>query len=165
MAVSVNADVLYEPLANPYLPKDVQRWRVGATVTGDATAGLASMIVRHNPDSRNDWQPFATLHRLVFRATAADPTDGYYYFPRTEWEDLSFFGTDLLAEELVTTQAFAGEYLVQAIRVPIYLGRIAKGSPGSIRVDFPNVNLAVYRVFMSGLSSQRPFLAWETVRV
>lgn len=142
------------------LPGNLQAWRAKISVTGDASAGIASLVAQTRFGNEDI---YIGITRCNVQVTTGGAQEANIEAEANDWE---LGGADTEVLNIVTlkdgnTEA-SGE-LVSPDR-PFYLGRAE--DTGNLKVIFEtNTNAAVYTVWMRGVWSREQFVIpkWLTV--
>ena len=147
------------------LPQGLSLWEFGASVTGDATGGGATLVIEVRPEAGT-----TNLYVAALRVTAvcSDTTGQQVRFSSklADYDSITPGGLDPVRAAAATV----GSDRIMAELVdpskPIYLGRVTDNKEGDITVNFPtNVNTKVYNIYGYLLTSTAPFVVPSWIRV
>lgn len=155
---NTNVSVELDPHKYPNLPEGVQRWFGHAKYTS-ALGGNYDFRVLFNPDSDVTWQPWVSVSRMTLKSDTAAQTilGGGILRVGGSWEDPGAIGhwvQNFTMVNFVDAASFIG-----TMSEPLYLGRIARGTPGTLSVIGQEIDMATYVFDISGFISNFPIPA------
>lgn len=150
----------------PSLPKGVSRWV--ASSSGFSTgAGSGNVLVNvdFNPQSNPEFQDYVSLSsvRVGSETVALTEFGVEIQTDSDDFEDDQGFVSPLGDFQMRTMESatrFRGGFYE-----PLMLGRVSKGSPGRLQLRMQEILSVNYMFHLTGLISDKPFLApyfWRT---
>lgn len=149
------------------LPELVRPFWCHGSATGDGTAGSITFRFDFNPNSQLTTQQYVQVSQWVGSIDVAGLGQAMSMIAiQTSWERTVALGAAPPIGMLETISL--GSTILESVGLdpnPKMIGRIAAGSLGSLQIATQNTDTAFVQVFISGLISDYPIVALDTVRV